>query len=529
MDYVIKSGISTEWNNANKFNDTLVKTALKRYGANAKDKEYQKYFNNNEAALKAFINRRDKGLNLSGRVWNLSKEYKNELEVAISAGIEKGMSAVTLSKRISKYLKDYKSLQADYGEKFGRARKILDCEYRSARLVRTEVNMAYRTADNVRWNQLDFVVGYEIKRSGSFFDCSVCESLTGKYPKDFLFTGWHPNCRCYMVSILNTDEEFWNDSETSVNEVTDVPDNFKAWIAANADRIQEAEQRGTLPYFMRDNPDYITITERSFSAISVKDIVNSFGETVKDDDILNVLNHFVSENDIKLNGDLVSVNTVKSSSDTAIMFLDREYRLGAGDYIKERGQSLTFVDRKYRDLNYNAYHEFKTALNSIKVGDVLTRQQEYSVENVWHELRHAQAKGWKNIANSDKRSNKNANSIISIMETLNQHCARRTYDGFLNSLGGTSTHKDWILKSGYGYSQEVSNFNAMLDYFKIDKAKAYKSFDDIFMNSYYEDIPNKLSEFISAEAGISKSGVNKLLNIIDYVDFQFAKKLKTSK
>ena len=256
LNGTIVQATTTEWNNANKFNDKLVKSVLKHYGEDAGAKEFQRYFNNNSDALKAFINRKNKGFNLSSNIWNQSGDYIAGLETAISSGIEKGMSAQTLSKRISKYLIDFDKLKRDYTDKFGKARHILDCEYRSARLARTEINMAYRTADNERWQQLDFVVGFEIKRSGRHYDCPVCESLAGKYPKDFLFTGWHPNCRCYQISLLKTDEEYWNDSETSVNEVKDVPDNFKKWIADNADRIKEAEQRGTLPYFMKDNGDF---------------------------------------------------------------------------------------------------------------------------------------------------------------------------------------------------------------------------------------------------------------------------------
>ena len=278
LNTTIVKAVTTEWDNANKFNDSLVKTVLKRYGADAGANEFQKYFNNNDAALKAFINRKNKGFNLSANIWEQSNDYIEGLEAAISNGLSKGMSAITLSKRISKYLKDFPSLKKDYSEKFGKAAHIKDCEYRSARLARTEINMAYRSAENARWKQLDFIVGFEIKRSGRSFACPVCESLTGKYPKDFLFVGWHPNCRCYQISILNTEEEFWSDSETSVNEITDVPDNFKQWVADNSDRIQEAEQRGTLPYFLKDNKDYYKNSTIQLPAIlrinDIEDLVN---------------------------------------------------------------------------------------------------------------------------------------------------------------------------------------------------------------------------------------------------------------
>jgi hypothetical protein len=67
-----------------------------------------------------------------------------------------------------------------------------------------------------------------------------------------------PNCRCYTIPILNTEEEFWDNIDKdepaeSANEVKDVPENFKKWIADNRDRMEAAEKRGTLPYWARDN------------------------------------------------------------------------------------------------------------------------------------------------------------------------------------------------------------------------------------------------------------------------------------
>ena len=59
---------------------------------------------------------------------------------------------------------------------------------------------------------MDFVVGIEIHLSGNhtlngkpFHD--ICDELAGKYPKDFKFTGWHPQCRCFVTTILKTKEE----------------------------------------------------------------------------------------------------------------------------------------------------------------------------------------------------------------------------------------------------------------------------------------------------------------------------------
>lgn len=132
------------------------------------------------------------------------------------------------------------------------------------RLARTEINMAYRTAEQKRWEKFDFVVGYEVKTTQNVKDAKhphgkhvpdICDDLAGKYPKTFVFRGWHPMCMCYCIPILKTEDEFWllDEDEKSVNAVSDVPKGFADWVKANAGRIKAAEKRGSLPYFIADN------------------------------------------------------------------------------------------------------------------------------------------------------------------------------------------------------------------------------------------------------------------------------------
>lgn len=262
---VIYSGTSEEWKNSNEVQDLLANKVLQTYGATIGKKKYEILYQPNNDALKAFQQRKDKGFTISDKLWNQSTLYKQELEEAISCAIQKGTSAITLSKQISKYLLDFPQLQKDYKERFGKASRAMDCEYRSIRLAASEINMAYRQAENLRWQQMDFVVGYEIKLSNNH-TCNgkpfqdICDILAGKYPKDFQWTGWHPLCRCYKIPILKTEEEFWEwdgrseATTASVNEVKDVPDAFKKWINEN---IQRAKSWDSAPYFIRDNDKYI--------------------------------------------------------------------------------------------------------------------------------------------------------------------------------------------------------------------------------------------------------------------------------
>ena len=260
---VIYSGTSEEWKNSNEVQDLLANAVLRTYDAQIDKEKYKILYQTNSDALKAFQQRKDRGFTVSDKLWQQSIIYKKELEEAISCAIQKGRSAIALSKQISKYLQDFPQLQRDYKELFGTASSAKDCEYRSIRLARSEINMAYRTAENKRWEQMDFVVGYEIKLSGSHHVDDICDQLKGKYPKTFVWTGWHPNDLCYKIPILKTEEEFWEwdgrgESTTeSVNSVKDVPDGFKQWIGTNSQRIADAEKRGTQPYFIRDNRNTI--------------------------------------------------------------------------------------------------------------------------------------------------------------------------------------------------------------------------------------------------------------------------------
>lgn len=259
MQSLIYSSTSKEWKQSNLAQDLFADGVLKKKKQTINGKKLERYYQTNPDALKAFQERKDRGMNLSNKIWKQSVDYRRELEAAISCGIENGISAITLSKRVSKFLSDFPSLQKEYTQRFGKANNLYDCEYRSMRLVRSEINMAYRTAEQTRWQQFDFVVGYEIKLSKVHHhrmpDGDICDELAGKYPKDFKWTGWHPNDLCYVVPILKTDDEIWKlDGTPSKNEVTDVPEGFKKWVDNN---IHRAKSWSQAPYFIKDNGNYV--------------------------------------------------------------------------------------------------------------------------------------------------------------------------------------------------------------------------------------------------------------------------------
>lgn len=276
MQSLIYSGTSAEWINSNMFQNLIANKVLGFYGAQVSGHKFKHYLQTNSELLKAFQLRKDRGLNLSAKLWNQSQVYKDALEAIISTAVEKGMSAITLSKKISQYLKDWPSLQADYQEKYGKVTRRYDCEYRSIRLARNEINIAYRIAEQERWKQFDFILGYKIKLSDSHPKYDICDELVGDYPVEFKFTGWHPNCLCYTVPIVMNEEEYWSDDRNgSLNKVIAPPENFNKWVYDNSQRIQEAESRGTLPYWIRDNKALVSQSIRiGYGDLSLNEIAD---------------------------------------------------------------------------------------------------------------------------------------------------------------------------------------------------------------------------------------------------------------
>ena len=248
---VIENGIYKSWDLANQKNNALV---LDVFNDRLQPNEIPTNYNlRNVESLKAFQNRREGGLNLSNRVWNISQQFNDDIELFLNQSILSGISAIDLAKELDNSILKSKTVggRGVYKDSFAN----------SLRLTRTEINMSYRKSDNIRFQQLDFVIGQEIRRSNRFYSCDICDPLAKKYPKEFVFRGFHPNCRCYVVPILCSKEEFNkltlnilrgqnNLSFTSRNEIKSIPKEFNNWVEDNKDKILRAKN---IPYFLSDN------------------------------------------------------------------------------------------------------------------------------------------------------------------------------------------------------------------------------------------------------------------------------------
>lgn len=280
---IVTTAMATEWAFANEKTDSWVRKLF----SNPKEG----YMMHNLEALDAFIGRKQYGHTLSNRVWEYSKQFQHHIEWALSVGIAEGRSAANISRDVRYYLIEpdrlFRKVRDHYGNlvlskpasAYHPGQGIYRSSYQNAmRMARTEINGAYREADHIRWQQLDFIVGIEVKTSKTheawlakdWFPRfkkrgvapeEICDTMKGRYPKDFKFIGWHPNCRCYAVPILaneGSNADWW---EEPTNEVTDVPEKFKKWIGDNSERIAVSEYEGKTPYFLVENNKYVNLAQ----------------------------------------------------------------------------------------------------------------------------------------------------------------------------------------------------------------------------------------------------------------------------
>jgi hypothetical protein len=291
---VTKKGIEKEWETANRESDKLVK---EMFGEDAlKIAAFSHMFNNNTDALQRFFKRKmpDGSRNLSQRIWNIEGQLRQDLELTLDTCIGKGMSADNISRKIREYLHEperlFRRVRNEKGElvlsENAKAchpgQGVYRSSYKNAmRVARTETKAAYHSSNSSRWQQLGSVIGIEIRRSNHPYECDVCASLAGVYPKTFLWTGWHPQCRCYDIPVMIPREEQDRMKElilkgedtsaiTKKYEVKDFPQGFKDWMAENVDRIERANNRGTLPHWIKNNAGTLKIDVKGINTQSLK-------------------------------------------------------------------------------------------------------------------------------------------------------------------------------------------------------------------------------------------------------------------
>jgi len=261
----IQEGIISHWDMANLKNNKLVGNWTD--GIKLSGYDIPISFNQlNLMALDTFLARTAAGMNLSERVWNLTKGAKDQLELYLASGISTGRSAAEIAGDIKQYLNEpnrlFRRVRQEERLVLSKAARgyhpgagIYRSSYKNAlRLAKNEINMAYRMSDHLRRQQLPFVTGIEVHLSASHPRLDMCDDLAGKYPKGFIFMTWHVGCLCYTTSIMLNEKDslkFMKTGKISKSKyISRIPKKAANWIKANSSKI--AGYKNT-PYFIRDN------------------------------------------------------------------------------------------------------------------------------------------------------------------------------------------------------------------------------------------------------------------------------------
>lgn len=268
------------WKRSQIKNDDMVKQYIEGMSISSTVKEGM--FHRNMEALKSFQNRIDNGMTLSDRVWNIVDITKDQVELFLGSGLSVGRSAGEISSDVRQILrkpdKRFRRVRGENGKlqlsapmkDYHPGQGVYRSSYMNAlRLSATNTNINFRQADHDRWQNLDFVLGIEVKRSASNHGpCKICDAIVGKYPKEFLFTGAHPFCICVATPILMDHEDFANylldDQIVPGKVIKTIPDKVKDFIS---------NKTMASSYFVKDNLSFFsdnTIDKRRFKEIKEK-------------------------------------------------------------------------------------------------------------------------------------------------------------------------------------------------------------------------------------------------------------------
>lgn len=277
----VKVYSATEWDYANKKIDGIITDKLNSVKSKIPLDTYENKLrelanqSHNKSALEAFHTRKKGKFTTSERVWNIANQAKENIELAVDVALKEGMSAQELARAIKGNLNNPDKLFRRVRDKHGNLVLSKNANtfhpgqgvYRSAhknalRMASNEINTAYRESEQIRISRNPDIVGIEIHLSPQHSVRDICDDLVGRYPKDFVWSGFHVQCKCHRRTILKSDEEFISElnqglelpPESSKNFVKKPPPQFNKWVQENEKKMENWKMK---PSFLTDNEKFV--------------------------------------------------------------------------------------------------------------------------------------------------------------------------------------------------------------------------------------------------------------------------------
>ena len=281
--------------------------------------------------------------------------------------------------------------------------------------------------------------------------------------------GWHPMCLCYAIPLLKTEDVFWNldDNARSVNEVTDVPQGFKDWVSDNRERIELAEERGTLPYFIRDNKDDV---ERILHPRDISETTEAYKRP------LPKLPEKSSQEDIRK-----FITTLAYNEG----WFD-EYDNGISVILDENLRGATAsADRENATIYLKPSESLFNCLYRISNGEELTYENANNLATIWHEINHMRHIGIDKATGGPYSGGVGA----SAMELANEYYSRKTLPEFFKALGyDEMPFPNMVNRRNTGYNKMVELYDYVVKRkFGLDENSVLKRIEHGLFNEPYNN------------------------------------------
>lgn len=327
----------------------------------------------------------------------------------------------------------------------------------------------------------------------------------GVYPKDFVFKGWHPQCRCYVVPILADEKEFDKIQEAILNDEP-IPESksvirepnkyFQDWWKSNKKRVSEAQ---SLPYWVKDNPKYTRI-KREKTDIEKQNIQKRWNERKEKNEEGLLLKEYKTNEQIEKT--FAKIN--KTFSDTESKWfengdlkLDVETNPHYNGSTKMNGEILLKQDR---------IDKVKSALSKIGKGkwQDITDDEADAMATFWHEITH----------NRNKQGNMALTTIQRrYMELANEFVARKTLPEFYQKLGCSETPQPQFMtnRNSTGYNRMVNNYDFVIQRLGLDADKTLAAVRESLYNKAYTKQQTGLKKGL-VDGGIKHADGSKAKN-----------------
>ena len=180
---------------------------------------------------------------------------------------------------------------------------------------------------------------------------------------------------------------------------------------------------------------------------------------------------------------------------------------------KDGKNAIFFINKIYEKALLSALRNFK---NKVP----LTKEEEYMLKVIWHELNHLRTK---NIFKFYKQLSKTEKDLL---ETVNDFITLHTYDEFLKMLSPTAKpnyQKEFIEEAMGGYQAYVKRFRYVLQKFKINEKEAVKELESILFEDG-ENIRRRLRDWLMTKTDLlafeSDDIIHNIINAINDEKFQ---------